>query len=99
MSDKTDDTPSILELAKRPALVLVVLLVILAGNVGLAFVPLGGFEFTANLVLAAVSVSLIGFFFMELDKETGLNRLFSATGFAWLIILFMLLFADYFTRY
>lgn len=97
-SRRTGTAPSIGEIIRRPALILVLLLVVLAGNVALAFAPLSGLQFSGNLMLAAVSVILIGLFFMELARETALNRLFAAAGFAWLVIFFMLLFADYMTR-
>lgn len=93
-----DEAPSIASLAWRPALILLVLLVLLGANVGIAFLGLGGYGFTANLVLAAASVALIGIVFMELDRDGALNRLFAAAGFVWLAIFAMLAFADYLTR-
>lgn len=93
-----DPPPRASELIGPPALILVYLLVILAINVAAAFAPLGGFKFSVNLALAGISVVLIGLFFMDLKQETPLNRLFAATGLAWLVILFMLIFSDYLTR-
>jgi cytochrome c oxidase subunit 4 len=93
-----ESAPSIGSIVRRPALILLLLLVVLAGNTGLAFLSLGGWQFTGNILLAAASVVLIGFVFMELDRESALSRLFAAAGFAWLVIFAMLTFADYMTR-
>lgn len=93
-----DGAPSIIELVRRPVLILAGLIVILGANIGLAFVPLGA-GLAANVLLALGSVVLIALFFMELEKEPALNRLFAASGVAWMAILFMLLFGDYFTRF
>lgn len=91
-------TPSVWSIVRRPALILLLLFVLLAGNVLLAFLSLGGWQFTGNILIAAASVVLIGLVFMELDRESALNRLFAAAGFAWLVIFAMLTFADYMTR-
>lgn len=98
MNRKRDSTPSKAALARRPALILLALLAILAVNVGAAFAPLAGFQFAVNLVLAGAGVALIGLFFMDLDRETPLNRLFAAAGIAWLAIFLLLIFSDYATR-
>jgi cytochrome c oxidase subunit 4 len=97
-SRKSEHAPSVGSIVWRPALILLLLLVVLAGNTGLAFLSLGGWQFTGNILLAAASVVLIGFVFMELDRESALSRLFAAAGFAWLVIFAMLTFADYMTR-
>jgi caa(3)-type oxidase subunit IV len=91
--------PSIARLARRPALVLLALLVILAANVAAAYLDLGGLQFSGNVLLALVSVGLIGLFLMNLDGEPPVNRLAASAGFVWLLLFFMLTFGDYMTRY
>lgn len=64
----------------------------------LAFVPLNGYNTAVNVFLAAI-MALIGFlFFMGLNRESTLLRLAATGGAFWLIIMFALTFADYFTR-
>ena len=64
----------------------------------LAFVPLNGYNTAVNVFLAAI-MALIGFlFFMGLNRESTLLRLAATGGIFWLIIMFALTFADYFTR-
>jgi len=100
MSGRTQDRdhPGFVRLARRPLAILAALLLIFAANVAIAFLPLAGFNFAINIALAGVGVVLIGVFFMDLDREEPLNRLFAAMGFAWLAILLMLMFGDYLTR-
>lgn len=83
---------------KGPALTLVGLLAILAVNVAAAFLDLGGLSLVFNVVLALASVAIIGLFFMHLNREPSLNRLAASAGFLWLVLFFMLIFGDYFTR-
>ncbi len=92
------ETPSIGSLVRAPALALLALLAILAGNVATAYWHAGGYELSLNLLMALASVVVIGIFFMELRKEGPLNRLCAAAGLMWLIIFLMLTFGDYATR-
>ena len=63
-----------------------------------AFAPLGGYNTAINVVIAAL-MALIGLlFFMGLLRERTLLRLAAAGGVFWLIIMFVLTFADYVTR-
>jgi caa(3)-type oxidase subunit IV len=92
--------PSIGAVIWRPAWVLLVLLVILAANIGAAFLPVPNFaKTTFNLLMAALTVAGIAFIFMELDRKSVTMRLFAATGFIWLSILFLLIFSDYGARH
>ena len=81
-----------------PALTLVFLLLVLAANVATAFLDFGGLQFVVNLLLAGASVIVIALFFMGLRNEPSLNRLAASAGFLWLVLFFMLIFGDYFTR-
>ena len=63
-----------------------------------AFALLGGSNTAINVVIAAL-MALIGLlFFMGLLRESTLLRLAAAGGVFWLIIMFVLTFADYVTR-
>lgn len=91
--------PGIGSVIRRPAWVLFILLVVLAANIGAAFLPVPHFAKTAfNLLMAAITVACIAFIFMELDRKSVTMRLFAATGFVWLAILFLLIFSDYGAR-
>lgn len=80
------------------ALALLALLTLTITTVLVAEIDLGAFNTVAALVIAAVKVSLVGWFFMHLRKETPLIRLVAASGLFWLVILLGLTFADYATR-
>ena len=94
-----DGAPVIGELVRLPLLILAGLVLVLVANIGIAYVPLGGGQLGLNILLALASVVLIALFFMELESEPAMNRLFAASGLVWIAILFMLLFGDYFTRH
>ncbi|HET7587009.1 MAG TPA: cytochrome C oxidase subunit IV family protein [Gammaproteobacteria bacterium] len=68
-------------------------------SVGLAFAPIGVWHSVINLIIAGILVMSIMTFFMHLKDSEGLLRLTAGTGFFWLIILFTLSLADYFSRY
>jgi cytochrome c oxidase subunit 4 len=93
------EAPSIGSIVRRPPWVLLVLLVVLAANIGAAFLPVPVFVRTAfHLLMAAVTVAFIAFIFMELERKGTTMRLFAGAGFVWLAILFLLIFSDYGTR-
>jgi cytochrome c oxidase subunit 4 len=57
-----------------------------------------GYNTGVNLAIAGL-MALIGLlFFMDLLQDMVLLRLAAAAGFFWLVIMFPLTFADYFTR-
>lgn len=87
--------PGIGELLRLPLVILVSLVLVLALNIGAAFVPLGGSQFAVNVLLALASVVLIALFFMELESEPATSRLFAASGPVWIVIMLMLLFGDF----
>ena len=93
---RRDDMPTVREIVRRPAWVLLVLLVALGLNIGAAFLPIAPFLKTAfHLIVAAGTVALIAFIFMEMEKKGPTIRLFAAAGFIWIAILFLLIFSDY----
>ncbi len=82
----------------RNGSILLVEFVLLAISIAAAFMPINGYNTAVNLTIAAI-MALIGLlFFMDLIHDTVLLRLAAAAGFFWLIIMFPLTFADYFTR-
>jgi caa(3)-type oxidase subunit IV len=96
---QTAQAPSIGSVIRRPAWVLLLLLVVLAINIGAAFLPVPIFARTAfNLLMAALTVAFIAFIFMELDRKGATMRLFASAGLIWLAILFLLIFSDYGVR-
>ena len=63
-----------------------------------AFASLRGYNTAVNLFIAVVMALTGLLFFMGLLRESTLLRLAAAGGAFWLIIMFTLTFADYFTR-
>ena len=82
----------------RNGVILSVEFVLLGMSFAAAFARLNGYNTAVNVFIAAL-MALIGLlFFMGLLKESTLLRLAAAGGAFWLIIMFALTFADYFTR-
>ncbi len=78
--------------------ILLVEFVLLAISVAAAFIPMNNYNTAVNLSIAGL-MALIGLlFFMDLVHESTLLRLAAVAGFFFLIIMFPLTFADYFTR-
>jgi caa(3)-type oxidase subunit IV len=93
------DMPTIGTIVRRPAWVLLVLLIALALNIGAAFLPISpGLKTGFHLIVAAVTVAFIAFIFMELEKKDPTIHLFAASGVVWIAILFLLIFSDYGAR-
>ena len=84
---------------RRIAIVWLILLALLAGNITLAFVGLGIAAPAIHLVVALAMAALVLVVFMELDRGASLFWVFAGAGFFWLAILFALTAADYLTRY
>lgn len=88
--------PTIGAVIRRPAWVLLVLLIALALNIGAAFLPVSpGLKTGLHLFVAALTVAFIAFIFMELEKKGPTIHLFAASGLIWIAILFVLIFSDY----
>jgi len=75
------------------------LVLLLAGNIFLAFAARGGLLLAANLTVAAAMGLIVLGVFMELGRGVSLFWVFAGAGFFWLAILFSLTAADYLTRY
>ncbi len=81
-----------------PALVWVGLLLLLAINIGLTFLPLGQAKTAVNLAVAVVQASLMFAVFMRLNRASALVKLTAGAGLVWLSFLFLIGSADFLTR-
>lgn len=82
----------------RNGSILLVEFVLLAISITAAFTPMDGYNTAVNMTIAGVMAAIGLLFFMDLIHDTALLRLAAVAGFFWLIIMFPLTFADYFTR-
>ena len=74
------------------------LMVLLFVMLGLSHFNLGAVGTAIILALAFVQMLLVLSFFMRLRTSPKVIRLAAAAGFAWLLIMFILVFSDYLTR-
>ena len=74
------------------------LLVLLVLTVAASFQFSGPPSIAASLGIALAKAALIFWFFMHLREESGLLRLAAIAAAVWLLILFLLVAADYTTR-
>jgi cytochrome c oxidase subunit 4 len=74
------------------------LLALMGATLALAYVPLGPGNLVLHLAIAALQVSLLWLFFMDLRGASTLVRLTAACGFLWLAFMFALTFTDYLSR-
>lgn len=93
-----DETSRRCEIWIRPLLTWAALCLLLALTCTLAYVPMGSANLPISLVIAAVKAALVGAVFMRLLKNNPINRLAAAAGPVWVFVMFLLMFADYFTR-
>lgn len=82
----------------RLLIVWATLLALLAGTLGLAYLPLGQFKPLVSYGIATIKAALILWFFMELRRDSGLARLAAAAGFVWISFLLILVTGDYLNR-
>ncbi len=82
----------------RSVRVLISLYLLLALTSGLAFLPLGHWDWLISLVIAFVMAGLILLFFMKVKYSEPLIWLTSAAGFTWLSLLILLVILDYVSR-
>ena len=76
----------------------IALLALLALTIAASFAPLGPALPFISYAIAIAKTAIVVWIFMELRVRDGLQRIALATGFAWLAILLILLFADELTR-
>jgi len=81
------------------ALVLLALILLTFLTVGISFIHLsGGWHITFGLLIGVVKASLVALFFMHLLHSPRLSWLIVFLALVWLLLLFALTLADYFTR-
>jgi cytochrome c oxidase subunit 4 len=78
--------------------VLGALYLLLAITTGIAFIPLGAWNWLPALVIAFIMAGLIMLFFMRLKQSEPLLKLTSLGGFIWLSFLLLLVLCDYLSR-
>ncbi|HET7306987.1 MAG TPA: hypothetical protein VFK24_04105 [Gammaproteobacteria bacterium] len=76
------------------------MLVLVGITVGIAvvFPGIGVWHSALNLLIAGMLVFLVMFFYMHLESSPGLLRMMAGVGFFWMIFMFTLGLADYFSR-
>ena len=79
-------------------LVFLALMVLTAVTVGASYVNLGAFNNLVALAIAFTKAALVVWIFMNMRHASPLSRLAAAGGLLWLVILFGLTLADYWTR-
>jgi cytochrome c oxidase subunit 4 len=77
----------------------IALVVLLGGNIAVAYVGSGMAVMVGHVAIAAAMAAIILVVFMELDRRRSLLWVFAGAGFFWLALLFALTAADYLTRY
>lgn len=93
-----DETNRRREIWMRPLLTWAALCILLALTCTLAYVPIGRSNLLISLVIAALKAMLVGVVFMRLFENNPVNRLAAMAGPVWVFVMFLLMFADYFTR-
>ena len=78
--------------------VFLALMVLTAVTVGVAYVDLGGFNDLVAMAIAFLKATLVVMIFMGLRWASPLTKLVAAGGLLWLVFLFGLTLADYFSR-
>jgi cytochrome c oxidase subunit IV len=80
--------------------VFALLMVLVVVTVGAAFTPVKhpAFHTIVAMSVAFIKTWLVVLYFMHVRYSTTLTKLFAASAFVWLILLFGLLFSDYFSR-
>lgn len=80
-------------------LIYLILLILAAATVGVAFIDLGNVINTVlAMTIASIKAALVILFFMHVRYSGPLVRLFAVAGLVWLIILIGLTFTDYLSR-
>ena len=74
------------------------LMVLTAITVGVAFINLGALNFTVAISIAILKATLVVLSFMHVKFSSRLTKLFVASGFFFLLILFTLTLTDYVSR-
>lgn len=76
----------------------IVLLVLFGANAYLAYIPVRQFNIEVHISFAIAMIVLVVVFFMEFWRFTALLRMTVLAGVFWLLFMFAITGADYFTR-
>ena len=91
-------TPNIVFFRVYAALMVFLMTTVLAAGADLTrLTHIPGANVIVMLLIAIIKASLVVLYFMEVKKGTRLTWLWAATGFVWVVLLFITL-TDYFTR-
>lgn len=93
-----DSRTNLWRICRVPVFTWIALCLLLGITCTLSYVPLGAGNLFVSLGIAAVKAALVGSVFMRLAERNPLNRLAASVGPIWVLIMFLLLGADYFTR-
>jgi cytochrome c oxidase subunit IV len=74
------------------------LMVLTAVTVGIAFIPLGAFNFPVALAIAITKATLVVLFFMHVKYSSRLTKMVVGMAFFFLLCLFGLTMTDYLSR-
>jgi caa(3)-type oxidase subunit IV len=74
------------------------LFLLLALTTGVAFLPLGSWNWLPAVIIAFIMTAFIMLFFMRLQRSEPLLWLTSVSGFIWLSLLLLLVVLDYVSR-
>jgi cytochrome c oxidase subunit IV len=96
--DRNERKPSPLRLWLEAGIVWLCLFALLAINVFLSFVPFGAESVPVHMTVSFAMVVLLVVFFMDFKAYSALLRLTTLAGVFWLVFMFVLTAADYFTR-
>ena len=78
--------------------VFLALMILTAVTVWVAFVDLGALNNLVAMGIAVTKAVLVVLFFMHVIHQSKLIKLVVASGFFWLLLLFVFTLSDYFTR-
>ena len=100
MNPETKPHPkrAVLEAARTPALALLGLLVLLAINIGCAWLPVGTWRPLIAFAVSTVMTLVLMIFCMHLRNGSATLRLVAAAGFFWLAIMIALSLTDFLGR-
>src|SRR5436305_282483 len=96
MSDHQNDHP--VDSVKTYAIILLSLLCLTILTTAVAYVDLGAFSTVIALGIACTKMMLVVLFFMHVRHSTKLTKLVIIGGFAWLLVLLLMVMTDFATR-
>ena len=76
----------------------VALLALFALTLAASYANWGPLSTAVSFAISAAKTALVAWFYMHLDREKGVTRIFSIAGIAWVAILFSLTLSDYLSR-